>query len=149
MTHATTRSRTPVGSGPSPNAPSIASRGRCRRRRDGSSRRSGLAPSETDWGAEAVGRHKGSRAPTPRADKPCGEDRAARAPLAYRGANGPSLLTKQAHSTCQYPQCSQDRGGRGSGWGRVYGESRSVVRWWCGQAGQDSQWEYNPILKFI
>lgn len=41
------------------------------------------------------------------------EDRGAGTPVAYRGANGPSLLTKQAHSTSQYPQCSHYQGGRG------------------------------------
>lgn len=49
-------------------------------------------------------RHKGSRTPTPRTVKPWRE--LARAPariVAYRGSNGPLLLTKQAqHSTGQY-----------------------------------------------
>lgn len=55
-------------------------------------------------GLAAVGRHKGSRTPSPRTNQPCRGARAGAGTIvAYRGSNGPSLLTKQAqHSTSQY-----------------------------------------------
>lgn len=84
----------------------------------------------------AVGRHKGSRTPTRARTNPAGSSRGRghERAVAYRGANGPLLLTKQAqHSTDQYyPQCSHCL-------------MISVV-YWGNRTGQDNIFRFHLII---